>query len=163
MFCASSAAEIEFEQYRVSLKAPWQTANQQFKAVGSAAVRVDITTGKPMASMLVTRLGQPIDAEATEMAESANRQPESIKLLEDRKVTLSNGDKARIVSLEIRAGDRLLSINAPMVFHSIYLPLKDGKSVTFKLKCARADLDQLKDEFESMILGPLKASPRASQ
>ena len=39
-----------------------------------------------------------------------------------------------------------------MIFHSIYLPTKDGKSVTFKLQCAKTNLAALKPAFETKVL-----------
>ncbi len=158
--CVSS---IGFAAEQITVDGSIVTLGEQWKVLSDAArqqsgydaVWINPKTNRPNAVILGKKLTKSVTIEADEMASSAEEQPEVVKLLEDRKVELKEGGTARIVSLEVSAGNQQLGIAAPMIFHSIYLPTEDEKSVTFKLQCAKSDLESLKAVFEAQTLGKL--------
>jgi len=156
----SSAQEISICDIKAPLNANWKVLNPEQKAgTGYDAIWIHPETKRPNAAIMANPLAKSVKEEADEMTTSATLQPEVIKLREDRKVPLKDGGvDARIVSLEIGAGDRRLGIAPPMMFHSVYLPCKNGDAVTFKLTCGKDQFDALKKEFEAAVFGDKKAA-----
>ena len=146
------AEEIEVKEFKIGINEPWKVLSEEAKErSGFAAVWINPKSKQPNAALLAKKLPKTVSKEADQMVASAKRQSEYITLIEDRKVELKDGGEARVVSLEIRAGNQQLRIAAPMVFHSVYLPTKDGISVTFKLQCGKTDLAVLKPDFEASV------------
>jgi len=143
---------------KCDLGASWKLQPQEAKKkAGFEAVWVNPKTNKPNAALIAKMLTKSVADEAGEMAKSAEKQPQAIKLLEDRTVELKAGGVARIVSLSVMAGNPQLNIESPMVFHSIYVPSANGNAVTFKLLCAMKELEGLKLDFERSVLKDLSA------
>lgn len=157
MFFPSSGAaagpEIIVRDQRFVLPENWKLADGPMKAAGFSAVWINPKTASPNAAIIAKALTKSVTLEADEMAASVTKHPGMITLLEDRVIAIKGNAKARIVSLEMRATNELLGIESPMVFHSIYLPTDDGKSITVKLQCAKSQLADAKAGFETAVLG----------
>lgn len=159
-----AAAEITLKEFKVTFADPWKLLDTaQKEATGLEAVWVNPESKRPNAAVLAKALAKPVATEADELIASLAEQPDVVKLLEDRKVPLKGGGEARVVSLELRVANAGLGIEAPMIFHSLYLPTKDGKSVTFKLQCSKGKLETLKPTFESAVLAGLVGPPANGQ
>ena len=159
-----ASEEIVVGEFEIELGEPWKVLSDEVKKKrGFEAVWVNPKTERPNAGILGMELPKSVSKEADGMVSSAKSQPEAIKLVEDRKVKLKDGGEARIVSLEIRASSEQLGIASPMIFHSVYLPAKDGASVTIKLQCSKGDLAALKPAFESQVLKGLIEEPEKKE
>ena len=150
------AEEVTVKEFKITLAKEWKKQEDVKDAIpGVVAVWINPKSKKANAAMLASPLTKSVAKESAGMVASVKKQPGALALLEDRNLKLMAGGVARIVSVEVRAANPKLGIAAPMVFHSVYLPTKDGKSVTFKLQCAKKDLKSLKQPFESMVLSGL--------
>lgn len=149
----TSAAEIVLRDSSFTLTKNWQLSEGKLKASGLAAIWVNPATQLPNAAIIAKPLTRTVAAEADEMAASADKQPQFVTLIEDRTIKLNDQSQARIVCLEIKSKNEDLGIEAPMVFYSIYMPTKDGLSVTLKLLCAKTRLADLKGDFETIAFG----------
>lgn len=149
----SAAQEIILRDLHFTLTKSWQLSEGKFKAAGLAAVWVNPATQLPNAAIIANPLTRTIAVEADEMATSAKKQPQFVTLLEDRTIKLDEQTQARIVCLEIKSKNEQLGIESPMVFYSIYMPTKDGLSITLKLQCAKSMLTDLKNDFEAIAFG----------
>jgi len=100
---------------------------------------------------MAAQLSKSVEKEATEMAASAKKNAGVVTLLEAGDFALKSHIKGQKVLLAVKASDP--NYGSPLVFYSIYLPQKDGGSITFKLRCGDSDLKLLKPEFEDIIAG----------
>ena len=146
---------VSLGEYQISLTEHWHKANEKQVVAGYDAIWVDPKSKQPRAVLLAKSLIKTLSKEADQMAASPKKNPEFIKLLEDRKFKTKKGTAGRVVSLQILAGNEEMGIEAPMIFHSVYFPTKDGKSVTFKLQCAVKDFNTLKKAFEQMVISEI--------
>ena len=150
---SANGAQISIENYKIDLAKNWVKMDQVNTPYN--AVLINPQNNQPIAGLMAKTLLKPVKDEADQMTKAAERQPDTITLLGNTKLDLIDKQEGRVVTLEIKAGNKMLGIKPPMIFRSIYLPLKNGKTATFKLQCSKLDFEKLKLEFDKMVLGKI--------
>ena len=144
--------KVTIGAYTMQVAKGWTVTQAKPKKPGIVAVRLVIRdkVKKQVAEILVAKLSGSVDEEWKEMSDSAKKQPKNFKVFDSGDLVTLAGVKGKQILLKLRAKDP--DYGFPLVFHSIYLPQRDGTCVTFKLRCGTKYMTSLTKEFEAMVL-----------
>ena len=144
-------ASVSVGDWTVPIPSSWIAQPSTDSPATPIAIKVTNRSAPPkrLAEILGTVLEGSVEKESTGMKSSADQQPEAIRLLEAASFKTEKGISGAKVALLVNASDK--NYGPPFVFYSMYLPQRDGSSVTIKLKCDAASFRALKGEFEQIV------------
>ncbi|BCS97215.1 hypothetical protein DSLASN_28470 [Desulfoluna limicola] len=143
----ASDAVVQMGGYSFVLPANWIIANNGRANPGVIAHRY--SAGKKIGEILAATLRGDMDKEIQEMLNSANSSKGSIHVLDYSHFQTASFLQGRRLTLQINASDS--DYGAPLIFHAIYLPRRDGGTTTFKLRCGESRENILIPEFNAIL------------
>ncbi len=141
----------------VSLPAGWKLQTPKPDEPPVLAARFD-ADGKKIADAMAITLSKTVEEESAELAASAERNPDAIKLVNRSELLTDSGLEGTSVVLRIAA--KHPDFGAPLYFWSLYYPRGDGRSVTFKLRCGETSIKALIPEFKAIASSAKRQADR---
>lgn len=143
----ASDAVVQMGGYSFVLPPGWTLVKGGRANPGVIAHRY--SAGKKIGEILAATLHGSMDKEIKEMLDSAHSSKGSIHVLDYSHFQTASFLQGRRLTLDINASDP--DYGGPLIFHSIYLPRRDGSCTTFKLRCGDSRKKILIPEFNAIL------------
>jgi len=143
----ASESIVRVGGYSFGLPVSWTLVNGGRANPGVIAHRY--SAGIKIGEILAATLHGPMDKEVQGMLDSAAGSKGTIDVLDYSHFQTATFLQGRKLTLLINASDP--DYGAPLLFHSIYLPRRDGSTTTFKLRCGASGEKLLVPEFNAIL------------
>lgn len=143
----ASESIVHLGGYSFGLPPNWHLVNGGKANPGVIAHRY--SAGIKVGDMLAATLHGDMDKEIQGMLNSAHGSKGNIQVLDYSHFQTASFLQGRRLTLQINASDA--DYGAPLVFHAIYLPRRDGSTTIFKLRCGEINENLLIPEFNAIL------------